>query len=538
MTTRDRAIVTGVVDTGVDYTHPDLAGNVWSAPASFTVNVGGKSITCAAGTHGFNAILKTCNPMDDNGHGTHVSGTIGATGNNAVGVTGVNWTTQIMGAKFLDASGSGSTADAINAIEFAVQAKAAFAATGTPVNVRVLSNSWGGGDFSQALLDEINKANDNDMLFVAAAGNSFSNNDTKATYPASFQAPNMLVVAANDNPDSLAWFSNYGPTTVHLAAPGVNILSTWPGATYQLESGTSMATPHVSGAALLVLSKCPMDTASLKQTLIASVDVIPGLAGTTITGGRVNINRAIRACTSSPSVYSVSAAQSTVAPSGAMTVSWTAPTGQAANDWVGLFQSGAPNTAYLWYQFTNGTTSGQVTLTGPAQTGQYEFRYLIENGYASQAQSNAVTVSTSVAPPVVSSVQATNISSSGATITWSTSTSADSQVEYGTTTSYGSTTTLDSNKVTAHTVTLANLTASTTYHYRVRSTDAFGILTVSGDFSFSTPISSAGFSLSASPGTVNLGGSVTVTWTAPSGRPGNDWVGLFAVGAPNTTYLW
>ena len=153
-----RANVIAVVDTGVDYTHPDLAANIWSAPRTFIVNIGGLPIICLAGSHGFNAITNLCDPRDDNNHGTHVSGTIGAIGNNGVGVVGVNWTASIMGAKFLDPVGLGLTSDAINAIEFTIQAKAAFAPTGE-ANVRVLSNSWGGGGFSQALLDEINRAN-------------------------------------------------------------------------------------------------------------------------------------------------------------------------------------------------------------------------------------------------------------------------------------------------------------------------------------------------------------------------------------------
>ncbi len=150
--TGSRANVVGVIDSGIDYLHPDLAANVWSAPWAFTVTIGGQTITCAAGTHGFNAINNTCNPMDDNNHGTHASGTIGAVGNNSAGVVGVNWTASLMGLKFLGANGQGSTSDAINAIEFAIQAKAAFAAYGG-ANVRVLSNSWGGGGYSQALLD-------------------------------------------------------------------------------------------------------------------------------------------------------------------------------------------------------------------------------------------------------------------------------------------------------------------------------------------------------------------------------------------------
>ena len=156
VSTGSRANVVAVIDTGIDYRHQDLAANVWSAPSSFTVTIGGATITCAAGTHGFNAILKTCDPMDDNNHGTHTSGTIGATGNNGIGVVGVNWTASVMGIKFLGSGGSGSIADAVNAIEFAIQAKKAFSATGG-ANVRVLSNSWGGGGSSRTLLDEIKK---------------------------------------------------------------------------------------------------------------------------------------------------------------------------------------------------------------------------------------------------------------------------------------------------------------------------------------------------------------------------------------------
>ncbi len=290
------ANVVGVVDTGIDYTHPDLAANVWAAPTDFTVSLGWGSITCPAGSHGYNAINRSCDPRDDHYHGTHVSGTIGAAGNNAVGVAGVNWTTRIMGLKFLDSTGSGSTSNAIDAIEFAIQVKAKFAGGSTPVNVRVLSNSWGGDGFSQALLDEINKANTNEMLFVAAAGNSSANIDSAPQYPAAFNAPNLIAVAATGMDDSLASFSNWGQARVHLGAPGVNIISTIPGGGYTNLSGTSMATPHVAGAAMLLLSKCSLNTSDLRGALLANVDVIPSLAAKTVTGGRLNVNRAIRAC--------------------------------------------------------------------------------------------------------------------------------------------------------------------------------------------------------------------------------------------------
>jgi Subtilisin-like serine proteases len=272
------ANVIGVVDTGLDYTHPDLAANIWSAPAAFTVSVGGHSISCPAGSHGFNAITLTCDPMDDNNHGTHVSGTIGAVGNNAAGVAGVNWTTRIMGLKFLDSTGSGTLADAVNAIDFSIQVKSVFAATGTPVNVRVLSNSWGGAGFTQTLLDAINRAGTADMLFVVAAGNSSSNIDSSPTYPASYNAPNVISVAATDNRDALASFSNWGPVGVALGAPGVYITSTVRGGGYAQMSGTSMATPHVSGAAMLLLSRCTLNTAALRSTLLSNVDLVSSMS--------------------------------------------------------------------------------------------------------------------------------------------------------------------------------------------------------------------------------------------------------------------
>jgi subtilisin family serine protease len=289
--------VVAIIDTGIDYAHPDLAPNMWSAPSPFTVNVGGETIACPAGSHGFNAITLTCNPMDDHNHGTHVAGTIGAAGNNGIGVAGVNWTSRLMGIKFLDSTGSGTVADAIRAVQFAIESKEFF---GPDADIRVLSNSWGGGDFSQALLDEINAAGDSDMLFVAAAGNSGFPNDILPTYPASYDAPNIVAVAATTNTDERAFFSNYGANSVHLGAPGMDILSTIRDQAYGFSSGTSMATPHVSGAAALVLSHCTVNTAELKEVLLGTVDRVPSLESRTITGGRLNVHSAMYACTAPP----------------------------------------------------------------------------------------------------------------------------------------------------------------------------------------------------------------------------------------------
>ena len=179
MATGSKDIVVAVIDSGIDYTHPDIAANVWSAPRDFSVTIGGVTVHCPAGSHGFNARTKTCDPLDVFSHGTHVAGIIGAAGNNGIGVVGVNWNTLMIGGRFLDDFGVGTTADAIDAIDFMIQTRTIFASTGG-ANIRVLNNSWGGGAFSQALRDMIELAASHDMLFVAAAGNSGRDDDADA----------------------------------------------------------------------------------------------------------------------------------------------------------------------------------------------------------------------------------------------------------------------------------------------------------------------------------------------------------------------
>jgi len=306
LTTGSSQILVGIVDTGVDYTHPDLVANIWTASTPYQITLGGTTIICPAGSHGFNAIAMSCDPRDDHYHGTHVAGTIGASGNNLSGVTGVNWTTSIVAFKFLNSSGQGSIADAINAIEAAVQMKA------QGINLRVLNSSWGGLAFSDNLLQAINDAHD--MLFVAAAGNFATDNDgVTPFYPATYNAPNILAVAATDNQDRLANFSNYGHTTVHLGAPGVDIFSTLPSNSYGNLSGTSMATPHVVGTAALVLSKCSLSMEALRTAILSSIDPIPSLLGKTTTGGRLNAYRTLSYCGASDTPgFFLSASQASI----------------------------------------------------------------------------------------------------------------------------------------------------------------------------------------------------------------------------------
>ncbi|HEX6161865.1 MAG TPA: S8 family serine peptidase [Vicinamibacterales bacterium] len=368
-TTGSRSNVIGVVDTGIDYHHPDLAANIWTAPRAFAVVVSGLVINCAAGSRGFNAINNTCNPMDDHAHGTHVAGTIGAVGNNGIGVTGVNWVASMMGLKFLSAAGSGTTSDAIKAIEFAIQAKAVL---GADANVRVLSNSWGGGSYSVSLANQIEAANNADMLFVAAAGNDGLNNDIYPHYPSSYTNTNVVSVLSSTNRDQRSGFSNYGVTSVDLGAPGSAILSTTPSNTYSSYNGTSMATPQVSGAAALILSACPMNTATLKSLLLSSVDLPASLAGLTASGGRLDVGNAVQSCTVGQPSLTASIVNRTV------TAIVSNGPGNV-DDRLELYcPAGSADGAPFDFKYLNGLatppatglTAATVTLTAPSAGGQ------------------------------------------------------------------------------------------------------------------------------------------------------------------------
>jgi subtilisin-like proprotein convertase family protein len=240
--------------------------------------------------HGYDFANHDGDPMDDFFHGTHVAGTIAAVANNDIGISGVAPNVQIMALKFLDASGGGVTSDAIAALNYAV-------ANGATIS----NNSWGGGGFSQAFQTTIQNAANHGHIFVAAAGNDNTNNDSNPFYPANYNVANIVSVAATDAFDNMAWFSNYGKQTVDLGAPGVDIYSTMPTqqtpamfneglpADYGSLSGTSMATPHVTGVIALVRSQHPDWTAQqVIQQVLSSVDPIPSLAGATVTGGRLN----------------------------------------------------------------------------------------------------------------------------------------------------------------------------------------------------------------------------------------------------------
>ena len=286
-------VVVGIVDTGIDYNHPDLRDNMWKNPGEIAGNNrdddGNGFID---DVYGFNFVNNTGNPMDDDEHGTHVAGTIAASLNNSQGVAGIaSGAAKLMAIKFLDANGSGTYANAIRALNYATMMSS------RGVNLKVLNNSWGGYGTVPALEDAVNATNAAGMLFVASAGNESNDNDGEfKAIPASYAASNIISVAATNNLDELASFSNYGATTVDLAAPGVGILSTTPGNRYQSFNGTSMAAPHVAGALALAWACHPDKTSTeIQDALFGSVDALDSLDGSVATGGRLNVNNLLTA---------------------------------------------------------------------------------------------------------------------------------------------------------------------------------------------------------------------------------------------------
>ena len=349
--------IVGVIDTGIDYTHPDLYLNVWLNQGEISNalrptladvdldglitfhdlnNVANATRVTDINLNGYidagdllndvrweNSIDENANgyvddlvgwdfsnndndPFDDNSHGTHVSGTIGAIGGNGSGVAGVNWAVQMVGLKFLSATGSGATSDAILALDYFTYA-ATQASAGE--NFVATNNSWGGGGASQGLTDAITRAARQDILFIAAAGNEATNNDVNANYPSNISTTTtagyeaVIAVASLTASGRLSSFSNFGATTVDLAAPGSSIYSTLPGGTYGSYSGTSMATPHVTGAAALYAALHPTASAAqIQQALLASAAPTTSLTSVTASGGRLDIGTLMGLLPSPPPV--------------------------------------------------------------------------------------------------------------------------------------------------------------------------------------------------------------------------------------------
>ena len=299
-TTGSDDVVVAVIDSGIAYAHPDLAANMWHNPGEIAGNGRDDDRNgFVDDVYGYDFANNDANPLDDNGHGTHVAGTIAAVADNGVGVAGVAWHAKLMAVKYLGAGGSGPTSDAVRALNYVVAMRRA------GVNVRVANASWGGAGFDPALSEALAALQQADVLFVAAAGNGGAdqrgddNDYVPPHYPSSYPHPNIVAVAATDRNDARTPWTNYGANAVDLAAPGSSILSTVPttgpenvlfdASGYRRASGTSMAAPHVTGAAALAFAFEARATAAIvKRAILDGVDPLPALAGVTASRGRLN----------------------------------------------------------------------------------------------------------------------------------------------------------------------------------------------------------------------------------------------------------
>ncbi len=401
ITTGSNAVVVAVTDTGIDYTHPDLASNVWSASTSFTVSINGTNYTCPAGSHGFNVLGvvgsttgQWCNPMDDdtsyNGHGSHVAGIIGAVGNNSIGVSGVNWVASLMAVKWVNSSGTGATSDLITALQGIVTLKQA------GVNIRVVNDSqtWAGTASSQALSDEIDVLGANDILMVTASGNTAQNNDTTPRYPCVYDRPNQLCAAATNFKDQLWSSANWGATTVQLGAPGVNIYSTLRNDSYGYISGGSMAAAETSGAAALILSASNMNTTDLRADILNHVDVLPSLSGLVSTSGRLNICSAMPGC-------------AVPSNTGLPVVTGTATQGQTLSTSNGTWTNNPTSYSYHWNRCdTSGSSCSQIS-------GATSHSYLVGGADVGFTLRAVVTANNSVGSSSATSAQTAVVRSAG-----------------------------------------------------------------------------------------------------------------------------
>jgi hypothetical protein len=534
ITTGSSSVVVAVIDTGIEYNHPDLSANMFRNAAECISNGidddgNGRADDC----HGIDTANNDSDPLDDNRHGSHVAGTIGASGNNATGVVGINWNVGLMACKFLDSGGSGTTAGAIACLEYVKSMKE------RGVNVVATNNSWGGGGFSQALHDAIQRHQEAGILFVAAAGNGNAvgvglNNDQTPFYPCNYSLPNILCVAATTRGDERAGFSNYGRRTVHIGAPGAEILSTALNGTYASLNGTSMATPHVTGTAALLKAADPSrDWRAIRNLILAGGDNVASMANT-ITQKRLNAFGALTCSNSTvfsrlaPIADSVAWTVDTpirlsvlnincASPGGdvAVTVSPGAETVTLLDDGEGLDQAAG-----------DGTYSGQWV---PAATGSYSLTF-------PDGSVLAVTVS---APTI--------------------SVTPDS-LDFGI---------VNANTSFDRTFTVQNIgggvlngIATTTAPFSVLSAGTYSVAagqsatisvrfspTTQGTFSGTVSFTGGGgatkavtgtavppATLAASPTSATPGATINAIWGGIATPTTRDWIGIFTPGAANTSY--
>jgi subtilisin family serine protease len=397
ITTGDGSVVIADIDTGVNFNHPDLAANMWRNPGEIPDNgVDDDSNGYIDDVYGIDTVNHDSNPIDDHGHGSHTSGTVAAVGNNGVGVVGVNWNAKLLGCKFLSAAGSGTDAGAVECFNYIVALK------NRGVNIRVTSNSWGvsrgGGPPAAVLQSAIDAAGAAGIVNVFAAGNNGTNNDTAPFDPASYPLPSIVAVASSGQSDARSSFSNYGATSVHLAAPGENIGSTYLGTGYASSSGTSMAAPHVSGVAALLARLDPtLSVAAIKALLLDNVDQLPQWNGVVSSGGRLNAYRAASAVSGNrlPTASITSPAEAaTFASPATLTIDVTATDSDGTIQHVAFYADGA---------LLSTDTESPYSFTWPeVGPGNYTLTAVATDDLGGRTTSAPVHISVTSAPPSVS----------------------------------------------------------------------------------------------------------------------------------------
>jgi subtilisin family serine protease len=453
--TGSSAVVVAVLDTGADWDHEDLSANIWNNDDEAENGADSDNNGYIDDIRGWDFVNGDNDPDDDHGgtyHGTHVSGTIGAEGNNGIGITGVNWSVSIMPLKILDDQGSGLVSHEIEAIDYAI-------ANGA----KIINASFSGGSDSQSECDAIEGARVAGILFVAAAGNYGQDNGDIPAYPANYDLDNIVAVAATDKNDGRAWFSNYGATSVDVAAPGVNIYSTIAGDSYQYSSGTSMATPHVAGlAALIWADNAGFTYDQVQERILNGVDVLPSLTGDILMAGRINANHSINPPANTPDAPSglgVGALSTSE-----IGLSWT----DNANDESGFKIERKTDLAGSYSHIvTVAANVGSYADTGLHDGTSYDYRVLAFNAAGDSAPSEDNATTPLAAP---SNLSAVAVSGSRIDLSWTDHSSVESgfkieqKVESG-----GTYTEIAVVGTNVSTYSNTGLDTSTTYYYRVKA---------------------------------------------------------------------
>jgi large repetitive protein len=458
--TGDPNFVVAIIDTGTLWSHPDLAANIWTNPGEVPGNgVDDDGNGYVDDTRGWDFFSSDNNPTDSDGHGTHTAGTVGAISNNGTGVAGVCWNVKLMPLRFLG-PGGGSISGAIASLQYAVGK-----------GVKVSNNSWGGGGFSQSMLNAINNSQSVGHVFVAAAGNAGTNNDSSPFYPAAYNSANLIAVASTTNKDQKSGFSNYGATTVDIAGPGSDIVSTHLSNGYAYLSGTSMACPHVAGVTALVYGKNPTWTWSQVRTqVLNTARKVSALNGLCVTGGVVNAQAAVGGApgNTAPAV-TISSPTSGSSFSLGVNVNFTG----AANDQ----QQGNMSASLVWVSnlqgtIGNGASFGTTTLA--AGTHIVTASVTDAGGLVGQAQVQVTIIGGSL-PAAPTTIAVAKVATGQASVTWTDASNNETGFEIQRQKRVGFTwTNTTSLSVGANATQLIDTPGTGIYQYRVRAVNGVG----------------------------------------------------------------